>query len=346
MESRLILQFSACAVLASAAVGICFGAEAGGQPIEFSKPRTELVTTNLQETTSKKLEETLLRQRILSDGPRRVEVLDSDAGFAIGRPLPPPVVSSPSQRKRLKEYIDRRRNWVYLSAEELGMGWETEEKLGLSRLDPVSGQKEKGSVIERFYQRLKQQSEAQTGQVLPDLIGENGLIGFVEQPATKSPLARKVEETEQTLQNLFQSQPAGDLLPMQDQKSSPSILPDLPWTSTAYTQSDADRKSRLDEFKRLLEPPQAVSAAAVQTPGVGSFGNNTKVNTGLTSPTMRFTPTTPPTSVGSGTVNPYSAMPVRTPDSSSFNQPLNSLPPAREPLRIPQPPAGPPQRKF
>lgn len=346
MESRLTLQFSACAFLVSAAFAMCFGAEGGGQPIEFSKPRTELVTTNLQETTSKKLDETLLRQRLLPDGPRRVEVLDSDAGFASRRPLPPPVATSPSQRKRLKEYIDRRRNWVYLSAEELGMGWETEEKLGLSRLDPVSGQKEKGSVIERFYQRLKQQSEAQTGQVLPDLIGEDGLIGFGEQPETKSPLARKVEETEQTLQNLFQSQPAGDLLPMQVQKNPSSILSDQPWTSTAYTQSDEGRKSRLDEFKRLLEPPQAVSAAAVQTPGVGSLGNDTKLNTGLASPTVRFTPTTPTTPVGSGTVNAYGALPARTPGSSSFNQPLNPLPPAREPPTKPQPPTGPPQRKF
>lgn len=346
MQRRLALQLSVCAFFVCAACGPSFCGDGGGQPIEFSKPHTELVTTNLQETASKKIEDTLLRQRIRPDGPRRVEVLDSEGGFAIGRPLPPPTVGSQSQRKRLKEYMDRRRNWVFLYAEELGAGRETEDRLGLSEAGAAMGQKEGGSVIERFYQRLKQQSEGQRSQVLPGFVDEDNIIDFGVKPGEKSPLARKVDETEQTLQNLFKSQPAGDFLPIQDQKSPLSIFPERPWTTTPYTQFDSDRKSRVDEFKRLLEPPRAVPDAPGQSTTFASFGDGAKANPGAASPTVRLTPTASTAPIGSATVNPYTTTPIRTPGLSTFGQPLNALPPAREPPALPQPPQGPPQRKF
>ncbi len=348
MQRRLALQLSlsVCAFFVCAACGPSFGGDAGGQPIEFSKPHTELVTTNLQETASKKIGDTLLRQRIRPDGPRRVEVLDSESGFAIGRPLPPPTVGSQSQRKRLKEYMDRRRNWVFLYAEELGAGRETEDRLGLSEAGAAMGQKEGGSVIERFYQRLKQQNEAHTGRVLPELMDEDNTINFGVKLDEKSPLARKVDETEQTLQNLFKSQPAGDFLPMQDQKSPLSIFPEQPWTTKPYTQSDSDRKSRLDEFKRLLEPSQAVSAGPSPSSALGSFGERGKVSSGMAYPTVNIAPTVPTTPIDSATVNPYMAVPINRPGASTFNQQLNPMPQAREKTALPQPPQGPPQRKF
>lgn len=335
-----------CALFLCVARSLVFGADGLGQPIEFSKPDIPLVTTNLQPSTPTKLDETFLKQRGFLGAGSKFAAPEVDAGVGMGRRLPVPAFISPDQRNRVREYLERRRNWVYLTAEELGLLWTTEEKLGLSRLEQTPSRAQNESVIGRFYQRLKQESEARTGQVLPDLIGENATLDFNAETSVKSPIVRKLDEVEQNLQNLFKSQPAGDLLPMPEQKNSFSVFEEQPWTMTIPTQADLDRKSRLDEFKRLLEPAQAPAAVSPRSSPVGSLGEKSKTSTSLNTPIMGLTSGSSGTSVGTAGLNPYSATTIRPGTSTTLNQPLNLLPATRERSNPLQPPTGPPRREF
>ncbi len=322
------------------------GAERRRRQIEFSKPRTEIVSTNLQETNAKKLEETLLRQRMEPGAGRPAELFDEQGSFDAPVLPPAPSALSPAQRKRLKELLDRRRNWVYLSVEELGLGWETEEKLGLSSDTRGPGRREKPSVFERFFERLKRETELRAGKALPDTAGKYDAVDLADKKDADSPGARRVTEAEQSLRTLFDTQPAGDLFPNRDQPGSFSDLWGQSWTWTGYTRPDADRKARLEEFKRLLEPARDVSSQpAWSSTKVGQIDRSAAVQS--------WTPSAAPAlpngvghGAGSDTFGKYGSSAtvggVSAPVTPAFNPP----PRAREPLTLQQLPAGPPRRNF
>src|SRR5512147_1595955 len=87
-----------------------------GRPIEFSAPKSDEVTTNLHQLTSKKdglkqLEEDLYK-------PLRSFTPKSSLEGVVAppaRPPSPPVI----QNKRVKELLERRKNWVFMTPKDL-----------------------------------------------------------------------------------------------------------------------------------------------------------------------------------------------------------------------------------
>jgi hypothetical protein len=122
-----------------------------GRPIEFSLPKSDEVTTNLQQLTSKKdslkqLEEDLYKPL---ESFRPESSLD-------GVVAPPPRTPSapPIQSKRVKELLERRKNWVFMRPEDLVSEPTIEDVLKTPQIGPDGQEKKELPAIERYYHRL------------------------------------------------------------------------------------------------------------------------------------------------------------------------------------------------
>ena len=127
------------------------GSKERGRPIEFSLPKSDEVTTNLQQLTSKKdslkqLEEDLYKP-LQSFRPE--SSLD-------GVVLPPPRTASatPIPSKRVKELLERRKNWVFMNPEDLVNEPTVEDVLKTPEMGPDGQQQKESPAIERYYNRL------------------------------------------------------------------------------------------------------------------------------------------------------------------------------------------------
>jgi hypothetical protein len=122
-----------------------------GRPIEFSLPKSDEVTNNLHELTSKKdslkqLEEDLYKPL---ESFRPESSLD-------GVIVPPPRTPSapPIQSKRVKELLERRKNWVFMSPEDLVSAPSAEDVLKAPQVGPDGQEKKELPSLERYYRRL------------------------------------------------------------------------------------------------------------------------------------------------------------------------------------------------
>jgi hypothetical protein len=151
-SSLQICLAAATLVLSGVLVGNAqTGRKERGRPIEFSLPKSDEVTTNLHELTSKKdslkqLEEDLYKP-LESFSPK--SSLD-------GVLVPPPrTPSAPAiQSKRVKELLERRKNWVFMSPEDLVSAPSVEDVLKTPQLGPDGQEKKELPTIERYYNRL------------------------------------------------------------------------------------------------------------------------------------------------------------------------------------------------
>jgi hypothetical protein len=127
------------------------GRKERGRPIEFSLPKSDEVTTNLHELTNKKdslkqLEEELYKPL---DSFRPESSLD---GVVVSPPRTPSA--PPIQSKRVKELLERRKNWVFMSPEDLVSAPSVEDVLKAPQIGPDGQEKKELPAIERYYHRL------------------------------------------------------------------------------------------------------------------------------------------------------------------------------------------------
>ena len=122
-----------------------------GRPIEFSVPRSDEVTTNLHQSLSqpdglKRLEEDLYKP------PQLFEPQSSLDGVVAlpTRPTPSPVI----QNKRVKELLERRKNWIFMSPEDLLAAPTVDEILKTPTLGPDGQEQKDLPAFERYYKRL------------------------------------------------------------------------------------------------------------------------------------------------------------------------------------------------
>jgi hypothetical protein len=122
-----------------------------GRPIEFSVPKSGEISTNLHELTSKKdslkqLEEDLYKPL---ESFRPESSLD-------GVIVPPPRSPSapPIQSKRVKELLERRKNWVFMSPEDLVSSPSAEDVLKTPQIGPDGQEKRELPPLVRYYRRL------------------------------------------------------------------------------------------------------------------------------------------------------------------------------------------------
>ena len=127
------------------------GEKERGRPIEFSLPKSDEVTTNLHQLTSKKdrlkqLEEDLYKP-LESFSPK-----SSLEGVAAPLPRAPSSPAVPS--KRVKELLEKRKNWVFMSPEDMLGAPTVEDVLKTPQFAPDGQEKKELPALERYYERL------------------------------------------------------------------------------------------------------------------------------------------------------------------------------------------------
>ena len=212
MSFRLLSLQICLGVALLGAGGLLVGsAQAGekerGRPIEFSVPKSDEVTTNLHELTSKKdglkqLEEDLYKP-LQSFGPG-----SSLDGVAVPPPRAPsaPVIQS----KRVKELLERRKNWGFMSLEDMLPMPTVEDVLKTPQIGPDGQEKKEQPSLERYYHRLSKkplERENPLESNNEDLFGTTGKSNSRDERSQpqEANLPSGVRETVRALSNLVES---------------------------------------------------------------------------------------------------------------------------------------------
>jgi hypothetical protein len=272
MSFRLSTLRSRFGLAALAASAVLVGsAQAGsrrgvGRPIEFTEPRSYEVTTNLNQLTSKKdslkqLEEDLYRP-VQSFTPK------SSLDGVMAPPLRAPAPSA-IQSKRAKELLERRRNWVFMSPEDLFAAPTVEQILKAPDYGPGGLEKKEMPTLERYYHSLAPKRPARTSS---DTAKEDELFNVAKKSTAPeavpenddSDLPAGLKESADALKNLFQTGKSDSPL---SQGATPTSFSD-PFGLASRVRTDEQtlaHKQLMDEYRTLLDPishPPAVPNAA------------------------------------------------------------------------------------
>lgn len=289
-----------------------------GQPIQFSEPRNDLISSNLNSLSTGRKDSLL---RIEDDLRKPFDFFSSDGsldGVRINiRPqLPPPVVNS----RKARELLDKKKNWVYMDDEELeGRGPTPEEMMGVDELDPETALKKRQTAMERYYharlERAREQATNAAGFSNPLLDEEEQ--SPLETPSWFSASRKETEPKEeegQALSRLFEpDQEKAAFAEFARPKSVPEIFGSK--VADAPLRSEV-RETRMTEFKQILGTSPMVSPSPV-------FGSDPfkAFTPGATAPVLR-----PPAASTFGTPNQLER-------PSSFSSSLIG-----DPLRVPSSP--------
>jgi hypothetical protein len=127
------------------------GGKQRGRPIDLSEPRSDEVTTNLHQLTSKKDSLKQLEEDLYT--PLQAFSPKSSIDGVPAPPIRPPATSV-IQSKRAKELLERRKNWIFMSPEDLLAGPTVDDILKTPRYDANGQEKKELEPMERYYQRL------------------------------------------------------------------------------------------------------------------------------------------------------------------------------------------------
>ena len=211
---RMCCGVAALALSALLACEAQAGGKERGRSIEFSAPRSDDVTTNLNQLSSKKdglkqLEEDLYKPLELFAPKSSLEGVVAPMRRSPVRP----AISS----KRAKELLERERDWIFMTPEDL-MGEPTVDGvLQRSGFSPDSPDKTDLSPVERYYLRTATKRSATKK---PDQARKDTLLGPLDgvKPADQTDQTDRAnqaddsdlpsgikENAEELLQSLFQS---------------------------------------------------------------------------------------------------------------------------------------------
>jgi hypothetical protein len=259
------------AVLAVGGLLVC-SAQAGGKergrPIEFSVPRSDEVTTNLHQLTSKKdglkqLEEDLY-QPLQSFSPR-----SSLDGVAAPPPRAPaaPVIQS----KRVKELLERRKNWVFMSPEDLASAPSAEDVLKAPQIGPDGQEKKELPAIERYYHRLSNK-QAESDNPLQFKDKSEDLFGMPRKSDSRDErvpqedliIPSGVRESAQSLNKLVESDRSDGRFYRAAPHGDSSDIFGL-GTQPLSKEQMQEHKKFMDDYRSIVDP--SWHPPAVATPG-------------------------------------------------------------------------------
>jgi hypothetical protein len=262
------------AVLAASGLLVC-SAQAGGKergrPIEFSVPRSDEVTTNLHQLTSKKdglqqLEEDLYKP-LQSFGPS-----SSLDGVAVP---PPRAPAAPTiQSKRVKELLERRKNWVFMSPEDMLAMPTVEDVLKTPQFGPDGQEKKELPALERYYHRL---ATKRLGMDDPMQSKNEDLFGTPSKskprddraPHEDSDLPSGVRESAQELSRLFE--PGSSDSPF----AQPATHRNL--ADTFGLGNNVLSKEQLQEHKKFMDDYHSIVDPSWHPPAVDGPGNPSSI---------------------------------------------------------------------
>ena len=248
------------------ALAVC-GARAadrtGGKPIEFTAPRSDEVTTNLHQLTSrrdglKQLDEDLY-QPLQQFNPK--SSLEGVSAPFPHRPAPPLIES-----KRAKDLLERRKNWVFMRPEDLVIEPTVEDILKAPDFGTDAREKTDFGPLRQYYER------AATKRATSNRPGEStdaDLFGPVKKPnpgeeigaQNDASLPTGLKESAQALTKMFGIDKTDDASARVGARSSYSD----PFGLSVSTPSKAqvqEHKKYMDDYRSLVDPTWHPAAAA------------------------------------------------------------------------------------
>ncbi len=260
------------AALALSALMAC-SAQAGSRakPINETEPRRDQTTTNLNQLTSPQRDPVQELERAFRS-PFRAFAPEEDSLGPVMAPPPRPPAPSALQSKRAKELLERRRDWIFMTPEDL-LDTPTVDQI-LKTPDPGSDMKSRRELpaLERYFERLVTKSAAKDDPT-------KAKDGYLMNPTTKSTSPEATPESEDS------ELPTG-------LKESTEALRSLFGLSTAATSSakgatpnsfadpfglalkdrpesqDAAHKKLMDEYRSFVDPTWRPPTAATVASGV------------------------------------------------------------------------------
>ena len=126
-----------------------------GRALELSEPTAKEAITNLNQLTGRSGLQQLEDE--LSKSLHPFSARSSLEGVVPPQYIPPPAVPATRSRK-LKDELERRQNWMFLSPDDMLPGMDDAELLKVP--EPGSDQQKKKTPFEQFYERLEREQKA------------------------------------------------------------------------------------------------------------------------------------------------------------------------------------------
>jgi hypothetical protein len=291
-----------------------------GPPIRFSDPKKDTVSTNLNQFADK-VRSNL--RRLDEELSQPLEVFRLPAAESTPQPLTRPPAGPPIQSQRIRELLDKKKNWVFTAPEDDVAGLTGEEMLGVPQLDEDGRPKARTSSLEKFYQKLERDQAGPTNRASSDglgrtLDGDARSTRAEDDESPRNPVQARILESERGLQKLFKTDSGPKYFPeIQAQTTIRDLFAPNPEPARESWEQKA-QQLRLDQFRQMMQPEPPRSS--------GLAGGN--------SPAAGFTPSSLPTagslsSAASGPgwsqPQPASATPA-SPVRPTFASPLPELP--------------------
>lgn len=237
-------------------------------PIEVVPAQGPAISTNInqREPTKNKDFEVMLPQALHPFNP-------DDSWQDLTPDMMPPQPLNRTLTPRERKLLDRRRNWVFMTPEELMSGESTEELLGMKEYNKDGTEKEPKNAMERYYEHLVESSRnTVTNQFDKDSDSGNTLTNTV------------VDGGEQNGDNVhpfdspFTSRPSEVFQPMQPNTFSDvfGARPDSTIPDAETIQAEKEQKMHMESFKQLWDMDQSSAPADAfnSAPGSSASGVN------------------------------------------------------------------------
>jgi hypothetical protein len=324
-------------------------------PIIFSTPRTDTVSSNLNQIGTSGTKRSPLTD--LESGLKKpFEIFDSarpSTDFSTPRRYTPPAPVLNNQK--LKDLLDKKAEQMYLSPDDNPSGLADDDPLKSSEdaLDPATRRPK--TQLDRYYDRIDQMKLAPTNQPSHAL----GLFGEPSEPGdnpgdfrTKGLFANEIGVTTRPMGVISNSNFSGGL--DSAERTKPRSFGELfglgPVESPQTTTRVKD--SRLDDFKRLLDGPGYGSRSGFNVappPSASPTFQTPKPVVGVPSPNVSAVPASGASRSFEETAgfSGIAGTPKGLPDYALGTPSLTPTPPVQQaPAMLPPPTFNVPRRRF
>lgn len=255
-------------VMAGVAIHAPAQSQGRGRAIEFSEPRSEVTATNLDQTTAKKSSLRSLEQAV----KKPFDVFDPlGTGSETFRPQQRPL--NPNQpnfkSKKAREMIERRKNWVFLTPEEMNGIEKPEEMMNVTEYDSDGLPRAKKSKLELYYDRMRQaEKDGNTNQVnnaaLPGANpnGDKGdLSAEDDKTSSRSIFAAADLESKRSAPAVDSGKPSPVLADTAERRFTEFFGFASPGATEKPLEKNPAAEARMREYKQLFETRSPVASS-------------------------------------------------------------------------------------
>jgi len=228
-----------------------------GRPIEFSDPKSSEITTNLNQLTGRRG-----GLRDLEDDLTKSFQQTFSSGGSLDGVVVPPVRSGPGpgQNKKVKEVLERKKNWAFRNPEDLTSGPTAEELFNLPEYGADGKEKKPRSSVESYFERLDHDRQGALGKRDREGAGDKPFaaireaVNLQDDAESKNEVLREIKDSDRSMLRFFDSRPGGSMPVPESPRSTWSDIFGLGETRS-IDQLDAQKlyeKANMNQFKQLL----------------------------------------------------------------------------------------------